>query len=107
MGNAQRIEKRAHHGPLVLKVIGNDQARGEQVRYLDDAPEVPGPLGDRQRHDALRAELDLAGDQGDRFGLLKRGLLIGPKGTGGGNTKVEWHQAPQPGRANLFNRGHI
>ena len=33
----------------------------------------------RQRINALRTELDLSGDEGDGFGLLERGLFVGPE----------------------------
>ena len=45
MGDAQRVEKRAHHRPLVLEVIRDDQARRQQVGELDQAGEVLGALG--------------------------------------------------------------
>ena len=88
MGNAERVEKRSHHRPLVLEVISDDQARRQQIGHLDQAPEVLGALVDRQRHDALGAELDLPRDQGHRFSLFEGGLLIGPEGAGGGHAQV-------------------
>ena len=55
MGNAESIEERSHHRPLVLEVIRDDEPGGQQVRDLEQAGQVLGPLVEPEGQDALRA----------------------------------------------------
>jgi hypothetical protein len=85
VGDAERVEERTHHRPLVLEVIGDQQPRRQQVGDLRQSGEMLRLLVDRERKDALGPELDLSGNQSDCFCLLQRGLIVGPeRGSGRG-----------------------
>ena len=96
--------KRAHHRPLVLQVIRHQQPRRQQIGHLRHPRQVLGLLLDRQREHALGPELDLPGDQRDGFGLLERGLFIGPECRAAAMRTIGGQTAPQPRRAHFV--GH-
>ena len=76
-------------GELAMDVLGQ---AGEVLRLLVDG----------QGDDALGTELDLPGNQRYGFGLLQRGLVIGPKRLRGRGTQFQRHQAPHPRRTHFF-----
>ena len=107
VSDAQGIEKRRHHRPLVVQVIRHEQPGRHHFRDGTEIDEMTGLLLSRQRLHAANPELDPLRDHDDRLGLLGRGVLVLPKRIGGEQLALGRQPLPQlRGSRNVWHVGH-
>ena len=80
MRDAERVEKRAHHCPLLGEVIDDERLRGERVGEGRQARQMARLSLLFERHDGFGAEFFLLRDEQHGLELVVGRLLVVPEG---------------------------
>ena len=102
--DAEGVEKRAHHRPLVLEVIRDHQPRRQQVGNLHEPGEVAGLAVDGSEYTLLGRNLIWRAIRATASACSRAACSSAQNALAADDPQVGWHQAPHPRRANLFRR---
>ena len=97
MCNAERVEKRAHHRPLLGEMVEDERASGQSVRKRRQAGQMLRLALDIERDDGFRPELLAIGNEQRRLNLIVDSLIVGPERARRAQLLIRRHLFPQPG----------
>ena len=99
MRDAQRVQERTHHRPMLGEVIHDERSRGNAPGQRAEAGQVARLPIDVEAGHRLRPEFLLLRDQERGLRLIVHGFLVLPERACHALPLFERHRLPQPRRS--------